>query len=238
MCSGAHRDDGHRDDIPYIWGVLAELKAGGLVILADAQGLPGNYVRENSVLGEEQAGVQRRRQPRPRETVAGLALRGLTDTKTDRITGAKVTKCIVSPFHDGRSIVDQGDERVDSANTRGGRRVQWPIGQQEAERPDVAAGINPINCEPTTGFNAHAGEVLSAPKVFAIYWGRDDGSPVTGMNATAQNFDAFLRAVVDSRYMDMLAQYGVGEARSSDQPGSITTRAHPRPKISRKWRSY
>jgi hypothetical protein len=106
--------------------------------------------------------------------------------------------------------MDQGDERVDSANTRGGRRVQWPIGQQEAERPDVAAGINPINCEPTTGFNAHAGEVLSAPKVFAIYWGRDYGSPATGMNATAQNFDAFLRAVVDSRYMDMLAQYGVG----------------------------
>jgi hypothetical protein len=68
--------------------------------------------------------------------------------------------------------------------------VQWPIGERPADGPDVAAGINPINCEPTTGFNAHAGEVLSAPKVFAIYWGRDYGSPATGMNATAQNFDA------------------------------------------------
>ncbi len=106
--------------------------------------------------------------------------------------------------------MDQGDSMAASGNTHGGRRVQWPIGGQPTAHPDVAAGINPINCEPTTGFNSHGGEFLSAPKVFAIYWGRDYGSPGTGMNATAQNFDAFFKAVLDSRYMDMLAQYGAG----------------------------
>jgi len=106
--------------------------------------------------------------------------------------------------------VDQGDKSVAFTDTRGGRGVQWPIGGQEAERLDVAAGVNPISCEPTTGFNAHAGEVLSAPKVFVIYWGRDYGTPTTGMNATAQNFDAFFQVVLNSTYMDMLAHYGVG----------------------------
>jgi hypothetical protein len=106
--------------------------------------------------------------------------------------------------------VNQGDKSVASVGARRGRGVQWPIGGREAEPAEAAAGINPINCEPTTGFNAHAGEVLSAPKVFAIYWGRDFGTPTTGMSASAQNFDAFLQAVLDSRYMDMLAQYGVG----------------------------
>jgi hypothetical protein len=104
---------------------------------------------------------------------------------------------------------DQGDTRA-AAAPAGGRRLQWPIGERQAEQPDAAADIFPINCEPTTGFSAHAGEVLSAPRVFAIFWGRDYGNPETGMNGTADNFNAFLPDVLDSRYMDMLAQYGVG----------------------------
>ena len=110
----------------------------------------------------------------------------------------------------GRSNVDQDDKVGITTTTHAGRGMQWPIGDHETEQLNAAGDINPISCEPTTGFNGHAGEVLSAPKVFAIYWGRDYGTPAVGLNNTARNFDSFLATVLNSTYMDMLAQYGVG----------------------------
>lgn len=79
-----------------------------------------------------------------------------------------------------------------------------------AERLDVFDEVIPIPGLPTTGFNAHDGEVMATPRVFAIYWGRDYGSPSAGMSESATSFDGFLAKVMDSRYLDMLGQYLVG----------------------------
>ena len=54
--SGALPGSVHDKKAEWIWGVLAELEAAGLVTLAD-KGLPGKHVRENPVQGEEQAGI-------------------------------------------------------------------------------------------------------------------------------------------------------------------------------------
>ena len=76
---------------------------------------------------------------------------------------------------------------------------------------DVEASISPITGVSTTGFGANGGEVMGAPRVFAIYWGRDYGSPTIGMNARAHNLDGFFGMLMTSRYLDMLAQYQVGK---------------------------
>jgi hypothetical protein len=70
--------------------------------------------------------------------------------------------------------------------------------------------IEPLPGEVTTGFGPHSGKVMTAPRVFSIYWGRTYGSPATGINAKATTLDSFLATVVASRYVDNLAQYGVG----------------------------
>ena len=74
--------------------------------------------------------------------------------------------------------------------------------------PDVT--IEPLPGEVTTGFGPHSGKVMTAPRVFSIYWGRTYGSPATGINAKATTLDSLLATVVASRYVDNLAQYGVG----------------------------
>lgn len=53
---------------------------------------------------------------------------------------------------------------------------------------------------------------MAAPRVFAIYWGRDYGSPATGRNATATNLDSFFATVLSGRWVDNLAENGVGSA--------------------------
>jgi PASTA domain len=88
--------------------------------------------------------------------------------------------------------------------------IQRRLGPKAAAGVGAADQINPIAGQPTTGFNAHAGEVMASPRVFAIYWGRDYGSPATGMNARAVEMDRFLTTVMPSRYFTMLAEYLVG----------------------------
>jgi PASTA domain len=79
--------------------------------------------------------------------------------------------------------------------------------------PPITAPVTPLSGEPTTGFNAHAGEVMGGPRVFATYWGHDWGSPAVPpspnptLNARATNMDRFLDMAVTSRYVDMLAEY-------------------------------
>lgn len=46
----------HDEKAEWIWGVLAELEAAGLVTFG-RQGLPGQHLREDPVPGTEQAGT-------------------------------------------------------------------------------------------------------------------------------------------------------------------------------------
>jgi hypothetical protein len=86
-----------------------------------------------------------------------------------------------------------------------------PAPEVAAQRRD-AATIEPLPGEPTTGFSPNSDEIMSSPRVFAIYWGRDFGTPTTGTNAVAQNFDAFFTTVLNSLYMNQLSQYGIESA--------------------------
>lgn len=88
--------------------------------------------------------------------------------------------------------------------------IQRRLAPEVVSRVGAADQINPIPGQPTTGFNAHAGEVMASPRVFAIYWGRDYGSPATGMNAKAVEMDRFLTTVMPSRYFTVLGEYLVG----------------------------
>ena len=88
--------------------------------------------------------------------------------------------------------------------------VQRRLDPELAARMAATVQINPIPGCPTTGFNAHAGEVMASPRVFAIYWGRSYGTPATGMNATAVQMDRFLTMLMPSRYFTMLGEYLVG----------------------------
>ena len=64
--SGALPGSVHDKNAEWIWGVLAELEAAGLVTLAD-KGYQGSSVREDPVPGQEQAGIPETGQPRPRQ---------------------------------------------------------------------------------------------------------------------------------------------------------------------------
>jgi hypothetical protein len=88
--------------------------------------------------------------------------------------------------------------------------IQWQLGRDVLERAALMEDIEPIPGTATTGFNAHGGKVIPSARVMAIYWGRDWGSPVTGMNANAATMDQFLATVLNSTYMDNLAQYSSG----------------------------
>jgi hypothetical protein len=57
----------HDKKAEWIWGVLAELDAAGLIVLCPL-GLPGRDARESPVPGEEQAPIPERREPGARET--------------------------------------------------------------------------------------------------------------------------------------------------------------------------
>lgn len=86
-------------------------------------------------------------------------------------------------------------------------KYQWRAGIDAVALVAAGATVQP-RILPTTGFNRHDNAVMPAPRVFAIYWGRDWGSPATGMNASAVNMDAFLTAIMSSNYLDWLAPYG------------------------------
>jgi hypothetical protein len=62
--SGALRGSVHDKKAEWIWGVLTELEAAGLVTLAD-KGLPGKQSREDPVLRQEQTGIPETGQPCP-----------------------------------------------------------------------------------------------------------------------------------------------------------------------------
>ncbi len=67
--SGALPGSVHDKKAEWIWGVLEELEKAGLVTLADKTlGLPGQYLGEDPVQGQEQARIAERGQPRPRQT--------------------------------------------------------------------------------------------------------------------------------------------------------------------------
>ena len=65
--SGALPGAVHDKNAEWIWGVLAELEAAGLVTLAD-KGYRGSTYAKIPYIGEGQAGIPERSQPRPRET--------------------------------------------------------------------------------------------------------------------------------------------------------------------------
>ena len=118
---------------------------------------------------------------------------------------------------------ERTDEEVPATSPRPAGRLpgQWyteaedgtpvaPEPSMAAQGIPIAAGLTPISGEPTTGFSVHAGEVIVSPRVFAIYWGRDYGSPATGMNALATSLDSFIAMLLGSRYFDMMGEYLVG----------------------------
>ena len=111
-------------------------------------------------------------------------------------------------------------------------------GQRTVQRlpaPDVAtrAGGADITVIPgtDTNFSANGGVVMYNPRVFAIYWGRDYGTPTTGMNSTAQFLDSYFASVVNSSYIDPLAQYNVnrgtflGSTWTDHDPGTPQTQS-------------
>jgi hypothetical protein len=118
---------------------------------------------------------------------------------------------------------ERTDEEVPATSPRPAGRLpgQWyseaddgtPVASEPAMAAQgipIAAGLTPRSGEPTTGFSAHDGEVIVSPRVFAIYWGRDYGSPATGMNALATSLDSFIAMLLGSRYFDMMGEYLVG----------------------------
>jgi PASTA domain len=88
--------------------------------------------------------------------------------------------------------------------------IQRWLPEGVAFRIQADEAIPPVPGQSTQGFNAHAGEVMADPSVFAIYWGRDFGAPDTGTNARASNMDSFLTMVMSSTYLDLLGEYSVG----------------------------
>ena len=64
--SGALPGSVHDKKAEWVWGVLDELEAAGLVTLAD-KGYQGSEMGEGPVQGQEQARTPERDQPRPRE---------------------------------------------------------------------------------------------------------------------------------------------------------------------------
>src|ERR1051326_4678850 len=87
-------------------------------------------------------------------------------------------------------------------------------GVQRHQPPEVAGRLraaDEITQLPgtTTDFSPNGGVVMYNPAVFAIYWGREYGTSATGINALAQQFNAFFSTVLDSNYMDPLSQYDV-----------------------------
>ena len=70
--SGALPGSVHDKKAEWIWGVLAELEAAGLVTLAD-KGYQGQHVREDPVPGQEQAANPRKRPTAPTRNSAHLA---------------------------------------------------------------------------------------------------------------------------------------------------------------------
>ena len=64
--SGALPGSVHDKKAEWVWGVLHELEAAGLITLAD-KGYQGSDVREDPVPGKGQAGIAERSEPRPRE---------------------------------------------------------------------------------------------------------------------------------------------------------------------------
>src|SRR6185437_1199701 len=57
----------------------------------------------------------------------------------------------------------------------------------------------------------HAGEVMGAPRVYAVFAGQDWGS-ANGLNASGQQMESDLQKLLaDSKYFSQLAQYNVGK---------------------------
>lgn len=88
--------------------------------------------------------------------------------------------------------------------------VQWHLDPGIIERTRTGEDVQPITAAATTGFSAHGGKTIANPRVIAIYWGRDWGSPATGMNAQAITMDQFFTTVMNSPYLDSLAEYSSG----------------------------
>ena len=102
------------------------------------------------------------------------------------------------------------DDSADSFQSSRGPMIQ-PVLVERYRQPE--APINPLPGVSTTGFNAHDGEVMASPQVFAIYWGRNYGSPATGLNSTARNLDTFFTTILaNAAYIGPLSQYSVGAA--------------------------
>jgi PASTA domain len=103
-------------------------------------------------------------------------------------------------------VTERQQSQVSGRTTRPAG-VQWPLEQGVIEHASSTADIDPFPGNATTGFSAHGSVTIASPRVVAAYWGRDWGSPGTGMNARATAMDRFLATVVDSPYMDNLAEY-------------------------------
>src|SRR5260370_1473353 len=88
-----------------------------------------------------------------------------------------------------------------------GIHLRSPImGLKPKVRVGGAAPI--VATPPTTGFNAHSGEVMGFPRVRSVYWGSAYGGQ-TGINATAQGLEQFFASIFPTPYFGLLGEYNV-----------------------------
>src|SRR5579884_3694124 len=89
-----------------------------------------------------------------------------------------------------------------------GKRVYGGVSPRKAVR--VAAPIAP----PLSGAGAHAdfiyngGVVIRSPQVYTSFWGPQWSDAVR--TARAERLNQFVQDLLDSNYMNVLSQYGVG----------------------------
>lgn len=87
-----------------------------------------------------------------------------------------------------------------------GVHLRSPLSGTKPSAPLGAATITPM--PPTTGFNAHSGEVMAFPRVRAVFWGSGYGNQ-TGVNNTATSLDKFFTTIFPTPYFGLLSEYSV-----------------------------
>ena len=71
----------------------------------------------------------------------------------------------------------------------------------------IAHGVSPIPNAPAPILTNHGGTVLQSVQVVPIYW----GNTILGDAAMKTAFDQFFAELLNSHYVDRLAQYNVGQ---------------------------
>jgi hypothetical protein len=74
---------------------------------------------------------------------------------------------------------------------------------------EAAPGLPITPITPTTGFNAHAGEVMGYPRVQVVFWGRDYGTQTGGLTTLGNSLNNFFTSILPSNYFSYLSEYSV-----------------------------